>query len=291
MESNIKTLENFVEEIQRNVTQQLGSEFNIQRLVKNNGVVQIGITPSISSGVVPIIGLSNYYEQYKSGRTIDSIIEEVVDVINNTLDEVNNINTSGFLEYEKVKDAIYFKLVNRDRNKDCLDDVVHEAWLDLEKVYYARVGLGGDRTGTVVIKKTHCKIWGVTEEAVKAQGDANHSKEQYEMYLMSDLLRNQVREVPDDMWVLTNQEYSLGAAGMVGTNQLQDLADIIEIDLIIIPSSIHEVIIVPYTDNPVRTWFIKEMVRDVNANRLSKEEYLSDSIYIYRQDSGEIEIK
>ena len=62
-----------------------------------------------------------------------------------------------------------------------------------------------------------------------------------------------------------------------------------ESDLFILPSSVHEVIIVP-SDVECRPEQFREMVADVNANVVSKEEILSDTVYYYSLADDQISI-
>ena len=55
--------------------------------------------------------------------------------------------------------------------------------------------------------------------------------------------------------------------------------DILEQDLYIFPSSVHEVLVVPiFTDQKEE---LKSIVRDINRTEVSKEERLSDNVYRY----------
>jgi hypothetical protein len=58
------------------------------------------------------------------------------------------------------------------------------------------------------------------------------------------------------------------------------LEDKIEKDLIIIPSSVHEVILIP-KDNEISDEEINEMIGEVNENELETVEILSNHMYLY----------
>ena len=61
---------------------------------------------------------------------------------------------------------------------------------------------------------------------------------------------------------------------------LKKFADKIEKDLIIIPSSIHEVILIP-SDNGITDEEVNEMIDEVNENELETVEILSNHMYLY----------
>ena len=90
-----------------------------------------------------------------------------------------------------------------------------------------------------------------------------------------------MEEVP--MHILTNQKQYLGAATILYNNILQDVADFMKEDLIILPSSIHEVIVLPYSV-AIDASDMANMVKDINRSVLSEEEILTDSVYRYSRE-------
>ena len=69
---------------------------------------------------------------------------------------------------------------------------------------------------------------------------------------------------------------------MLYEDTIKDFADKIGSDLIILPSSIHEVLIL--ADNHTHEYeMFRDMVRHVNAEDVPKEDILSDELYLYRR--------
>ena len=92
-----------------------------------------------------------------------------------------------------------------------------------------------------------------------------------------------------NMCVLTNRAMCYGATGILRTDLLEKLAQLKETDLYILPSSVHEVILLPALD----CWDVDElrqMVKNVNAGWVDKMEWLSDEVYYYRRGSGGVVI-
>ena len=91
------------------------------------------------------------------------------------------------------------------------------------------------------------------------------------------------------MCVLTNPVMYYGAAGILRTDLLEKFAQLKETDLYVLPSSVHEVILLPALD----CWDVDElrqMVKSVNACSVDKMDWLSDEVYYYRMESGEVVI-
>ena len=89
------------------------------------------------------------------------------------------------------------------------------------------------------------------------------------------------------MYFITNQ-YSLYGAGVIlYPKVLSELAEKLNSDLYLFPSSIHEsgVILANEDNDPKR---LIDIVREVNKSTVDKEDYLGDNIYLYKRDTKEL---
>ena len=90
------------------------------------------------------------------------------------------------------------------------------------------------------------------------------------------------------MYVLTNKEKCFGASAMLYSEKIGPLAERFGCDLLILPSSIHEVLLIP--DDHVREYaFYRQMVEEVNRTQVEPEEVLSYGLYRYCRKNSEIE--
>ena len=72
-----------------------------------------------------------------------------------------------------------------------------------------------------------------------------------------------------------------GAACLLYDNLLKRISDKLRSNLYIIPSSIHELIIIPKKSFPRGKEELIEMVCDMNANEVDLVDILSDNVYEY----------
>ena len=99
--------------------------------------------------------------------------------------------------------------------------------------------------------------------------------------------KNMGTETP--MVVVTNESKVFGATEILKSETLAKIAEDFDDDVVILPSSIHEVICVPLNDidgNPM-----VGMVRDINRSVVDPKEVLSDNVYIYNRNTNNIEIR
>ena len=109
---------------------------------------------------------------------------------------------------------------------------------------------------------------------------------------ISEMEEGELEEMEDNlpMYVLTNKKKSYGAAAMFDKDALKNLANKLESNLYILPSSVHEIICIPEEEG-MDPLYIREMVKEVNMTSVSEEEYLSDNIYYYDRETNKLSLK
>ena len=99
-----------------------------------------------------------------------------------------------------------------------------------------------------------------------------------------------IADLEDPMTVISNSRRFNGASVLtVPREAFGELAEKKSCDLVILPSSIHEVIVIEHLehDDPA---FFKNVVMEVNESSLVEMEKLSDSVFVYRRTTGAIEL-
>ena len=91
------------------------------------------------------------------------------------------------------------------------------------------------------------------------------------------------------LYVLTNKQAVHGAAVMLYEGELRKVSDRLGGDLAILPSSLHEVLLAPWTGR-ADSRGLREIVRNVNRTEVPDEEQLSDQVYRYILSEDRIEI-
>ena len=110
-------------------SKKLPDDLRFSSNTKNNGVVSRTLT--IKNGgenISPCIHLDYYYNCYLSGQGIADIAEQIIELYV-SLPEHKGVDTS--LSWDKVKDYIFFTVVNYKENKGRLRNMPHLTLLDL----------------------------------------------------------------------------------------------------------------------------------------------------------------
>ena len=289
---------NFTTLVQREVEKRAGENYRVKLndVMKNNGVVLRGITlMQDDSNISPTIYLNPYYDAYENGdTTLGTVIDEVIDTY-----ERNKINRSidmkFFLNYETVRSRIIFKLINTEKNRELLRDVPYIPFHDLSIVFQCLVSEERFGNASILIHNVHLQLWKVNarelyefalENTPLLQGyelaDMNTVLEEMKALggIDDEEIEDMQQEVP--MYVLSNKSRINGASCILYKDILKDFAMVVDKVLYVLPSSIHEVILLP-SDGTQESDQLKEMVREINQSQVEKEEVLSDSVYYYRR--------
>jgi len=282
------------------ISAKLGSNYRValQDIIKNNDTHLDGLTIlTQNSNISPTIYLNYYYNQYLSGKSLSAIYDDILHSYQSNMPK-ENFDISFFTDFSKVKEHIIFKLVNYERNLELLSKIPHVRYLDLAIVFNCLVEASQDSYATILIHNHHLSFWNIREEQLYELAMKNTPKLlHYHLQNMADVITelfcdensdftaNDFRQIP--MYVLTNSSKLNGSGCILYKNLLADISRKMDCDFYILPSSVHEVLLIPSRHAASRTE-LEAMVQDVNATQLASEEILSDSVYFYSRKTDEI---
>ena len=85
---------------------------------------------------------------------------------------------------------------------------------------------------------------------------------------------------------MSNSQKYFGASAVLDTKKLDEICEIMGDDLIILPSSIHEVLIISAEGHDPKE--LCQIVHDVNSSCVSPEEVLSENVYLYDRELHQV---
>ncbi len=268
-----------------------GEEVKVDKVTKNNNILLDSVT-IIKPGynVFPTTYLNYYYDAYLNGKTIEEIVEEIFfvsETYTGSKEYFNNI----LEEYDDIKDNIVCKLINKKLNKNLLKLVPYKPYLDLAIVAYCVMDKGDSGCCGIVITNEIVAGWNITEEEMLEYAIDNTPKFLGEtLFPVTNLLDKDdpfygMSDLP--LFILTNEYHTNGAICILDDFVLEDLADELNSDLIIIPASVHEVLIAPKYMNP-NTEDLDLLINQINRSDLQPQDILSDHSYTYLKSSKKI---
>lgn len=294
------TYQEFKQHIANVIQAKLGSsvKVTVQEIIKNNNTRLDGLTIlSNQLNISPTIYLNYYYSQYQNGKPLNDIYHDILMTYEQNKPK-SCIDISFFTEYEKVKNRIVFKLINYERNHELLEKVPHYRYLDLAIVFNCLLESNATGNATILIYQHHLAFWHITKDDLYALAMENTPKLlTYELKNMTEvlggLLKTEFAEALDTtqnvfpMYVLSNRSKLNGSGCILYKNLLHSFAKKLNSDLYILPSSVHEVLIIP-AEKADSAKELSDMVKEVNATQLSNEEILSDHVYYYSRETAQL---
>lgn len=262
----------------------------IKEITKNNDQHLHGLLiTKKGSNIAPNIYLESYYDMYKNGEEMETIIDEIARV--RVYHDTPDINTDDLTNLDRVKDKITVRIFKADLNREYLVNKPCKMVEDLAVTY--AVNLGSDLTGQMTMPITYdiLKHYEISEEELDKIAMDNLAKTEFDFKSMYDILKEMVPEgypmppVDDSMYVLTNKTKLNGAAAILDKGTMDKIGEQLGCDFVIIPSSIHEVIILKVEEN-MSVDDLKRLIGEVNNTQVEPKEVLSDHPYIYSRKNG-----
>lgn len=259
----------------------------LQQVEKNNGVVLDAVVlQGEKEQVLPTIYLEELYEIYEEGATLEQIAGRILCEEEKWKEEVE-FSLEEFEDYTRARTSIFYKLVNYQMNERMLKRVPHIRYLDLAEVFYYRVEQGHFPGGSVLIHNNNLVTWGITKSQLMKDAAFNTSRKLPYSFvgmesLIAELSGEKLMDFPTEelMYVLTNEEKYYGAAVLLYPHVLSHIGTLLKRNFFVLPSSVHECILVPDLGHYTRFELMK-MVREVNQNQVEEEEILSYQVYYY----------
>ena len=288
----------FYTNLTETLKENLGTDWTIELhtdVILNNGTTHIAlILYKNGEKLHPQIYLERFFEDYKRGKTMKEILQDVMTTYEEALKNINPDSLSGIEDWEQVKGRLAFRLLSKERNKETLENYVYKEFLDLAAIvtFCAEI----DEQGVKAIRVTHdlAERWDVSEEEILQSAEENTEAlfpVRMEPILdtlcrLADISRDDLpeevlaEEDSPQIMVLTNYLGVNGATVLLYDSFLQQVYEKLRGKFIILPSSIHEVIVMPLASAPPIT-DSQKMVEQINRSAVKEEEILSDSVYLY----------
>ena len=262
--------------------------------VKKEAIVFAGSDKAI---LFQRIYLDNLYEMYMSGIGLDICADTAIAMYR----ETTGLKIEKILKsWKEVKTKLDPVVMNKEWNKEILKNIPYKEKLDLAICCRVILKQNDGKIFSVTVRKNMIDQWGITEEEFwEAVGDC-FQKNGYLITSINDLLRNQYyeqdgKDLMDDpemqtqLYVMTNAYHNWGAAGFFRTDLLKEFSEELKMDLYVLPSSIHEIILMPADGNADKD-YLKKMVETINEGCVERKEWLSNQVYYYSREKEKVEI-
>jgi hypothetical protein len=315
-ESEIMNYHEFCEEIRLTVQPIIGSGYTVSaiKIDKLNGVaLQSLAIQKNNEPVIPNIYLEEYYNKYQLGRSIEALAIDIISCYFQA-DKSSDLSVPLLTDFDTAKGQIFVKLINYDKNKELLETMPYIKWFDLAIVFSVLIKQNSEGIGSFYVKNDLMERWEVDINTIYSHA-INNTPRLFgsNVRLMDDIIKELIikdfNQVEDNdvfdimmeallseqnasgrfhkMYVASNSLGVNGAAWLLYKDEIRSLSNKLNANLYVLPSSIHEVIIISANDQLKKDQLLN-MVKEVNNTQVPVHEVLSDNVYFFNRETEKI---
>ena len=248
-------------------------------------------------GAAPSIDLSHFYEMEENGYSMEAVLAAVSDAAQQRAD---GFDLGIFSDYSQIKDRLFIRISDAEVNRGLLQNVPHKNISGLAVTCHAMMEIKEGEMGSVMVNNDMLRSLDVSFDEIYQDAMENSPRIlPPSIQSMEDMLGRMIgfgagREVPQDiesqldavdfendlMVVLTNREGVNGAAAIMYPEVLHRIGERAGANFFILPSSVHEVILVADKGN-MKLAELSAMVKEINRTQVAPKDRLSDTVYHY----------
>lgn len=291
--------EKFKEEIRERMQESLGpgTEVSFHGLERNNGVETEGLeVREQGTAAAPVLYLDELYGNCCKSDSMESAVSRALKL----LEEKPPADIGAVPKtWEAAKGRIRAELVHYDWNRKILKSIPHRKFLNLAVTYRVELPESEGSYAGIRVNSSLMELWGATEDELYQTAMENLENERYHIQTIVELLggmagvpTGEIPELPEEMtkqYVLANESCRYGAAGMLRKDLMEGFAGQAGGSFYILPSSIHELILLPDAAD-ICAEELKKMVKEVNESAVAREEWLSEDVYYYNCEEKKVTI-
>ncbi len=271
-----------------------GAMVDIVHVQKNNDQDRVGMTiRKDGQTVAATVYLERYYAEFPEWISEQTVFKTIAEEYVKAQAELSQIKTmaDSVKDYDSVKDSIRVQVVNKEANQESLRHCPKKEIEGTDLLAVFRVifyNNRGKECASALITDAIMEKWdtdveslyetALTNTVVQAPAQLNS--------MMSVFFDSEESLAPEEvfreegLYILSNPQKSNGAATILYPGLLQSIAEATRSSFYILPSSIHEVLLVKEV-NGMDTKALQSMVMDINQNEVEPQEVLSNQVFFY----------
>ena len=290
----MKSYNEFVEHVRDEIRDLLpeeyrGVEIETRRIDKlqDAGYYGLFVKPE-DSNIGVSLDLTGEYKKLNDGFTYPAVMYSIADLILQSLESRSEIDTLELSNYEQMKTKLMIQVIPTEKNAEILADIPHRNVEDLSLVYRFVLNAGKNGQASALATNGMLENFGISPEQLHADAMENAPKAfppsiKTMQEVMAQMLEIEPEELPAvniDMYMMTCNGGLNGAGCIFYPGILDEAAEVMAGSFYILPSSVHEVLLIP-DKSDTGSEELEAMVRQINEAEVAPEDRLSDTVYHY----------
>ena len=287
--------EKFIEDVKAKLSDQgTDVDITINKMNKLNESYEAMTVKPEGSNIGVNIAVDKLFKAMKSGASYEEVIDKAITSIVNGFANQPQFDIASLSDYSQMKEKLVMEVVSAETNKDMLKNVPHKNIEDMAVVYRFVIDSSNDSRATILATNKMVEHFGITPEQLHADAMENAPRiKPAEIKGMGEVIAEMMgvdkAEMdalypgsPEDeqIFVASVPDKVHGAGVLAYQGFMDQAAERVGGDFFILPSSIHEILIVP-DNGKMGLSDLENMVRDVNATQVDPVDKLTDNVYHY----------
>lgn len=282
----------------------------IHKVQKNNGVELNGLTiAKKGASAAATVYMEDFYKEYLQEQSMGQVVAYLINLVSQY--DLSGMNVDFLDDYKSVKNKLFFKILNKEKNRKFMHESPYVEYLNMILIPCCLVMQENGECGLVQTKNIYLDTWGISEDQLIEDTWENARriskckfKSAIDIYM--DYFKENMPDIPgieeemkafmasyfaarNDILIATNTIEFYGASVIAFPENLEAISQKVGGSFLVLPSSVHEVIIRPMTGRFNSREF-SDMVKEVNRDVLDREDVLSDSPYFYDAHTKKLQI-
>lgn len=308
--------EQFKEALRAHVIQRMEDvEVSFCERELNNGIrVNKMVVEKKKEKMIAEICIDGLYMIYHDRNDLEDVAKLAVIMINEHQEDIRLDSLETLHDWNQMKDRVMYRLINRDWNRERLKHMPHKEFLDLAIVFYMITGTCGAERVSMEVTEEFSRAWQVDADTLFEAAKVNTPRQYpYCLSCFGDIARQLSRtkcileesigksmrkgrlfqreqlRLMDVSYSLSNTFGVDGAAVILYDGFLKKLGDTFQQDYYIVPKSMDSLMVFQAVEGHCLA-DLEEMLTQMNLDTGEPEKILSNNVYIYRRESGALEI-
>ncbi|MEY8509513.1 DUF5688 family protein [Lachnospiraceae bacterium 42-17] len=283
----------YKESLREKVQEELGENVSVYytEMVKNNNVKKEVLALQMKGeNITPMIHVDSLLKAYGCTGNLEESKNTVLEIYKGRENAL--VGWKGF-KWVQIKPYVRILLVRLEGNEEYLQGRPYKKVLDMAMIFAVLLN-EKDAELAAHVSWAQTRAWGIDAEELYRTAMDNLRKEEFTITNMASLfpaeLAEELRE-GGDTYIFSTKNRIHGARAMLRVDMLKAFADEKGCNLFILPSSVHEVLLI-CDEKEMCVAELKAIVSSVNRDPdvIEAEEVLSDSVYYYDRGKGRVRI-
>lgn len=265
-------------------------DISLQEVSKLQGESYIGmaVRPK-DSNIAATTNLKAFFEDLGEDFNMDDVMDQIAHDISDQISHMPQFDEHVLNDYEQMKGKLTLQMIPTAGNEEKLSEIPHRNVEDMAIVYRFEMSNSAKKISSILVTDSMLRSYGITadqlhEDALEAAVQTHPATLRNMTDVMRDLMGDAAAlfapDEPSPMWVASVEGDQNGACAIQYPDFLEQAAETLGGDFYVLPSSIHEVLLVA-DDGSMDLSYLEAMVRSVNETEVAPADRLSDHVFHY----------